>query len=228
MTKNQKVDNIKTYWLKGALMDIMLSIRKKTQTEEIDYLFLLDCLSHYKHPRDKITKLLKSKQLIRIKKGIYIFGQDYRRRPYSLKVLANMIYGPSYVSYEYALSYYHLIPEKVTRITNACTKRNKYFSTPVGDFDYFPISSAVYPIGITLQFIDENTSFLIATKEKALTDLIAKTKYFQTKNDLFEYLTESLRIIEEELFHLNIQILREIAQKYNHRNVDLLCEILQK
>jgi hypothetical protein len=35
--------------------------------------------------------------------GIYVFGERYRRSPFSREVLANMIYGPSYISLDYAL-----------------------------------------------------------------------------------------------------------------------------
>lgn len=52
----------------------------------------MDCLSSYKQPRIKLMRLIKNKQLIRIKKGIYLFGKEYRKRPYSLEVLANLIY----------------------------------------------------------------------------------------------------------------------------------------
>lgn len=52
-------------------------IRKKAKIEELDYLFLMECLSSFKQPRDKLTKLLKTKHLIRIKKGLYVFGKDW-------------------------------------------------------------------------------------------------------------------------------------------------------
>ena len=67
----------------------MREIRKRAKTEEIDYLFLMDCLSNYKHPRNKLTSLLKNTDLIRVKKGLYVFGEEYRRRPYSLEVDTN-------------------------------------------------------------------------------------------------------------------------------------------
>jgi hypothetical protein len=40
------------------MMDIIQKIRTKAKTEEFDYYFLLNCLSDYKNPRDKITKLI--------------------------------------------------------------------------------------------------------------------------------------------------------------------------
>ncbi len=65
------------------------TIRQKAVTNEIDYNFLLDCLSSYKKPRDKINRLIKSGQIIRVKKGLYVFGPKYSFGPYSKETLAN-------------------------------------------------------------------------------------------------------------------------------------------
>ncbi|MCC5831456.1 MAG: hypothetical protein JJU12_00230 [Chlamydiales bacterium] len=209
-------------------MNIMQEIRKKAKTEELDYLFLMDCLSSYKHPRDKLTSLLKTEQLIRIKKGLYVFGESYRRRPYSLEVLANLIYGPSYISFEYALSYYGLIPEAVTRVTSASYKRNKHFTTPVGEFIYYYVPPQKFPLGITWESCDEQTHFLIATREKALADYLRKLKPFENSEDLFEYLIEGIRIDPGELLRFRLTLLREIAHIFQSKNLDYLCEILKK
>ena len=91
--------------------DMVEELRKRISGEEFDYQALLDGLREYDRPRDKITNLLRQGGIIRVKKGIYVFGERYRRRPFSRELLANMIYGPSYVSLETALHYYGLIPE---------------------------------------------------------------------------------------------------------------------
>jgi hypothetical protein len=62
--------------------------------------------------------------------------------------IANPLYGPSYISLEYALSYYGLIPERVESITSVTTKRSKKFITPLGSFSYEHIPLKAYPIGI--------------------------------------------------------------------------------
>ncbi|MBW1967626.1 MAG: hypothetical protein JRI48_09680 [Deltaproteobacteria bacterium] len=93
-------------------------IRKLAPFEEFDYQTLLCILSGYARPRDKITDLLRKGDIIRVKKGLYIFGEGHRKAPYSREVLANLMYGPSYVSLEYALQYYGLIPERVEALTS--------------------------------------------------------------------------------------------------------------
>jgi hypothetical protein len=59
-------------------------------SEELEYGFVMECLKNYKNPRVKLNHLLNIKALIRVKKGIYIFGEHFARRPYSSEVLANM------------------------------------------------------------------------------------------------------------------------------------------
>ena len=61
-----------------------------------------------------------------------------------------MIYGPSYVSKEYALAHHGLIPEGVTLVTSITPKRFKHFKTPVGEFvyDYQPNPAEPEPTGV--------------------------------------------------------------------------------
>ena len=88
------------------------SLRKVIPWEEFDYQALLGALQDYAHPRDKISDLLVKGVIIRVKKGQYIFGDSYRNKPYSREILANLIYGPSCVSLEYALHSHGLTPER--------------------------------------------------------------------------------------------------------------------
>lgn len=41
------------------MTNIMLQLRSKSQGEEIDYTFVMDCRKDYKSPRAKLTTLLK-------------------------------------------------------------------------------------------------------------------------------------------------------------------------
>ncbi len=209
-------------------MDIMQEIRSKARVEEFDYLFLLGCLSSYKQPRDKITKLLKKGSVIRVKKGLYVFGENYRKRPYSLELLGNLIYGPSYISFEYALSYHGLIPESVLRVTSASYKKNKLFETEVGAFIYYAIPQRAFSLGIMRKAIDAETHFLIASKEKALADYLVRIKPFASEADLLAYLVEGVRIDEESLFDLKTSLIKEISQQYQNKNVTLLWKLLKK
>ena len=203
-------------------------LKTKTISGEFDYNLLLSCLSKYKRPRDQITKLIKNNYILPIKKGLYIFGPKAYGKIYSLEILANQIYGPSYISKEYALSYYGMIPEKVIMITSITNKRNKYFSTPIGNFSYQYLATEKYQVAITQAQINKTTNFLIATKEKALIDKIWKIKNIKSSTDLYNLLVKDLRIEEEELVKLNIKKIQTI-QKYFQKNIiHLLIKLIQE
>jgi len=70
---------------------------------------------------------LRDKCLIRVKKGLYIFGPKIAIRPYSKEVLANLIYRPSALSFEYALSLYGMIPERLEVISSLTPQRDMSF-----------------------------------------------------------------------------------------------------
>lgn len=209
---------------------MMLQLRNIHPLEEFDYPFLMDFLKSYKKPRDKISRLLREKDIIRVKKGLYIFGPDYRRSPVCMESLANLIYGPSYISLEYALSFYGLIPERVEHITSITTEKDKVFKTPIGTFTYKHLSLKKYSVGIVLHQVDPHHTCLIASKEKALVDMITQNRYkdIKTENDLLELLTQDLRIEEAQLYKLNKKHLKAITAIYNHRTAHLLDTLVNK
>jgi len=205
-------------------------LRSKITSEEFDYQALLDGLREYNRPRDKITDLLRQGAIIRIKKGIYVFGERYRRRPFSREVLANMIYGPSYISLDYALHYYGMIPERVEAVTSVTCNRGRRFSTPVGLFMYRGISMNAYQIGIDQVVLDRGRTFLIAVPEKALSDKIHDDRgtSVRTQTDMRAYLLDNLRIDPERLEKLNTDMLSLIADRYRSRKIRLLSDLLHK
>jgi hypothetical protein len=198
---------------------------KKAPGEELEYGFVIECLSAYKNPRVKLNHLLKIKALIRVKKGIYIFGKNFARQAYSSEVLANMIYGPSYVSLEWACQYYRLIPEKVTTVTSITTQRSRRFQTPIGLFTYDHFSIQAFPVGVTLIKFSDNQQALVATKEKALTDLlVVRRGAFSSKKHFKETVFEDLRVEEEDFHSLNLPLLQEIYQARPHSAIQHLIQ----
>ena len=206
-------------------------LRRLAAAEEIDYQFLLDALKDYTRPRDKISQWLKTGDLLRVKKGLYIFGQHIAYSPYSLEVLANRIYGPSAISLVYALSYYGMIPERVSVITSITSKRHKKFSTPIGYFEYFYLSQKKYCIGIDIIKTASKQQVLIASPEKALCDqihIIDKRNKFNTLVDVESYLLHDLRIDESLLSKINLDVLSEIGRTYKNKNLDQLYQFIKK
>ena len=159
--------------------------------------------------------MIKSKKIIRIRRGLYIPGGEVF---YSTKTLANKIFGPSYISFEYALSYYGFIPEKVETITSAVYNKNKKrtFRTPVGTFLYKSVPDTVYHKGITRK--EENSHpYLIATAEKALLDTLYQHRSINTISQLSDLIYKDLRLDTSVISELDIKALEEIAFLYGNR-----------
>lgn len=207
---------------------MMEQIRRKIPQEEFDYQMFLHCLEDYERPRDKIRALLKKGAVIRVKKGLYVFGPDYSRGPFSREYLANLIYGPSYVSLDYALSYYGLIPERVETVMSVTCGKNRAFSTPVGRFTYWSIPVDSYRVGVDIMELGERHSFLMATPEKALADKVCRDRgsNLQKIGDVEAYLLENLRIDPGELIRLNLDRLKEIAQRWHSEKIQRLTAFL--
>ena len=62
-------------------MNTIAHMRQRIPRDVFDYQILLDALSGYSKPRDKITRLLVSGVIVRVKKGLYIFGENHRNVP---------------------------------------------------------------------------------------------------------------------------------------------------
>ncbi len=209
---------------------MMEALRKLIPGEEFDYQMLLDALKDYARPRDKITGLLRRNDIVRIKKGLYIFGEAYARRPFSREIMANMIYGPSYISLDYALSYHGFIPERVEAVTSVTTKRSRRFATPLGLFIYHGIPPEAYPIGVDRVEIEGGRAFLIARPEKALADKIQADRGtgIRTQAEIQEYLIKHLRIDESALTGLDVDLIERIALGYGSRKLTLLHSVIRR
>ena len=205
---------------------MLLNLRNSTSTEEFDYGFIKHALCKYKNPRVKINELLKKGEIIRVKKGLYVFGPELAKEPYSKETLANLIYGPSYISLEYALYFFGLIPERIETVTSVTNKRNKIFNTPIGYFSYKYINPSIYSYGITLYEADKHHSILIASREKALSDMLYFSHKMTDESQIEKYLFEDLRIDIKELKGFNLRKVSKLAGLYGH-NVNLFYNFLE-
>jgi hypothetical protein len=205
-------------------------LRDAIAHEEFDYQTLLHCLATYAFPRDKITDLLERGIIIRIKKGIYVFGPLYRRRPISREIIANLLYGPSYISLEYALQFHGLIPEAVETLTSVTTGRSRRFRTPIGSFTYRMIPLRAFRTGMDLVEREKGLPFLMATPEKALADKLVAERGMDIRGlrAMREYLYDNLRIPPEEIRRLDPRRLEEIGNSYRSRRLVLCARAVEE
>lgn len=191
---------------------------------------LLSLLNTYKYPNDKISKLILNGDIIKLKKGLYVNSQKYRNSLLSKELISNLIYGPSYISFDMALSYYNLIPEKVLVCRALTTKRSKNFNTKLGLFQYTFSEDAYYSIGITKNN-NNNNHFLIACPAKALCDKIIFTKnlLLNSQKATRNFLLNDLRINEENLKIIDLTIIEHcLINKRKRRQLNFLIKTIEK
>ena len=188
------------------------------------HLVLMDELKNYASPAKKIERMVKSGKLTRVVRGVY---ETDLHTPGHL--LAASIYGPSYLSFEYALAHHGLIPEAVHQYTSASfdKKRAKQFETPFGVFSYRDIPEEAFPYGVQ-PLIENGYSYRLATPEKALCDELYKLSPCANRAELEQLLFENLRIDRQAFLGLDFTEMEQLASLYQTKNHKLLQSWLRK
>lgn len=181
-------------------------------------------LKNYSNKNNKISREILNGNLIKLRKGMY--ETDANIPGY---LLATSIYGPSYLSFDFALYYYGLIPEKVLVYTNATfdKKKKKRYDTFFGTYLYRDVPKEVYPLGIKL-VEEDGYLYQIASPEKALCDKLYTLRPVKSTNEIENLLFSDLRIDREEIKKLVLDDIQKISGLYHSTNVSLLYKYLKK
>ena len=182
------------------------------------HLVLMDELKSYANPAKKIERMMNSGELTRVVRGLY--ETDPHTPGY---LLASAIYGPSYLSFEYALSHHGLIPEAVHQFTSASfeKKRVKQFETPFGVFSYRDIPEEAFPCGVR-PMTENGYSYRLASPEKAVCDELYKLSPCANRAELEQLLFEDLRIDRQAFPGLDFTEMDQLAALYRTKNHKLL------
>ena len=185
---------------------------------------LLDELSLYRDPFGKISRLCEEGNLYQLTRGIY--ETDGSTPGYAL---APVLYGPSYLSFDYALSRHGLIPETVYEYTSAtCGKgKKKQYHNYFGDYSYrdVPVSAFLFEI----RLITENGyTYSMATPEKALCDKLYSLSPVKNLIEFRDLLIGNLRIDENELRNLEVLTIDELSKLYKSNNIRFLSKFLRR
>ncbi len=159
--------------------------------------------------RRQVRDWVKKEYLLTLKRGIYVFSEEYRKVEPSVNFIANFLISPSYISMEYALSYYNLIPEKTTVITSVTTKKTNMFENFLGRFEYRSVKNEMV-CGFKKE-VEKEQEYFIALPEKALIDYFYLNNQFKGRFSEFE----SIRL--QNLDILNKKVLSSYRKKSNAR-----------
>jgi len=193
----------------------MRNKRKKPKTEEIISLVknlpyfriedLKELVKKESYLKIFLSRFEKRERIFRLKKGFYVskdFIDEIEKKAelsFYLEFLANLLYSPSYLSFEYVLGKYNALTEAVKNFTSVSTKKTNSFSNKFGNFLNYKIKKELF-CGFKIK---KNGGFLIceATKAKALFDFL----YLRKNLILDKKATKELRI--------NIEIFNEKDKK---------------
>jgi hypothetical protein len=159
--------------------------------------------------RNQLTEWCRKGLVIRLRKGLYVLNDTDRRITPSRLFLANQLYIPSYVSTEYALHFYDLIPERVADITSVSSKKTVTFQNYFGRFVYQHIKLKTFT-GYHMLKDENNFNVLIAEPEKALLDYLYLNLSDFSNVDM---MVESLRL--QNLDSLNQKKLIKFARLFS-------------
>ncbi len=154
---------------------------------------LSSLLGEFEQRNHKISRMERAGDIIRLKRGMYVVSPLISHQTLSTELIANHLYAPSYLSCLTALRYYGIIPEQVCRTQSMTIKHTRSFHTSLGEFSYTNTNREAFSVGVT-SITENGYSFLIATPEKALCDLIATSPQVTLR-----YITEARRYLEEDI-----------------------------
>jgi len=165
-----------------------------------------------------ISRFLKRKEILQLKKGLYISGDFFSRNrgdvSYSF-YLANVIRTPSYVSSWSALQFYNLTTEVIYTVISVTPKVTRTYKTKAGIFAYQSIKEELFSDfslmrSKTINGQPVNFDFFIASPAKALFDLL----YFKTRQFRGVRLKDIKALIEELRIDIDEMNKKERAKFY--------------
>ena len=184
---------------------------------------LLELYKDYKVPKMKIKSEIEKGKYFYINRGLY---ETDKNTPGYL--IAPLLKSPSYLSFEYVLSYYGLIPESVYVYTSATTgqKHTFEYENIFGRFSYQDVPIEVFPYAIEY-IVEGDYSYLLAKKEKALCDLLSIKKPVNSKKQLYSLLFDSLRIDYDEFLKLDFDLAIKLCDLYKRTNLKYFKSLLE-
>lgn len=210
----QKLANFASFWHN---LFMSTKLENLIKSWPLDYL-TASTIAHWEPRIDArysmVYRALKKGDLFQLKRGLY--GLRKNANAFSL---APIIYGPSYVSLESALSFHQVIPEGIMSIMCVSPKRKKIYETPIGTYVYESVPIRNFYLGV--QILNQ---IPMAMPWKAIADLIYIRNKKYSSLDVFD---QDLRC-DFDILHKNIKLLIILTKNYPSVRVrDQLKKILQ-
>ena len=190
-----------------------------------------EVLRPYRRPNDKVSEWLREGALQPLRRGLYVTGSPLRTTPICLPLVANHLYGPSYVSLDYALALHGMIPEGVAEVTSVTARPSRSFANCLGRFSYTHLPLRFYAIGQQLGEGPAGERFLLASPTKALCDRLVLSKQLTplSRQAMGDWLLDDLRLDPDSLAALSLEELGHcLSTGYKQRQLSTLLHVIER
>ncbi len=175
-----------------------------------------------------VHRAVSKDEVLRIKPGVYCLAEAYQKTHPHPFVVAGLLHSPSHISLESALSYYGLIPEAVHVVTSVTDRRSRTFRTPLGDFSFQRVPADEPRAGVRHMNIDNQGWIFIAGPLRTITDLIYLRKGVSWKKDGVRFLTDSMRIEEDDLHEIPLDDYEEVFSSLRNKRTKMYLKGLKE
>ena len=164
-----------------------------------------------------VHRACRAGEILRLNPGLFVLSPPYRKSEPHPFVLAGMLHAPSHISLESALAHHGLIPEAVYQVSSVTLGRSREFSTPLGVFNFRRVPTRAPRAGVEAVEVARNAWAFIAEPLRAIADAVYLNKDITWNRNGLGYLTESLRIEEDDIRSLSFEALDEIQDSIRSR-----------
>jgi predicted transcriptional regulator of viral defense system len=166
-----------------------------------------------------VNRALKSGELHRLRRGLYLLSRPYRSYDCHPFALAHMLVPGSYVSLETALAYHGWIPEAVHVVASIVpgTKSNEFEDSLFGRFSFHPLATQQgHFLELVSRIVISQQAVLVAQPVRALLDLACLRKQ---EWQGIEWLEHGLRIDPELLRSVTAVQLQTLLMVYKQKRM---------
>lgn len=162
-----------------------------------------------------VHRAVSAAEVLRLKPGLFILDRSFRKSEVDPFAVAALLHRPSHVSLQSALDWHDLIPEAVFQVTSVTIARSREFRTPLGVFSYRRVPARDPRAGVEAVPLADGSWAYIATPLRAIADMVYLDKRVTWERDGMAWLSESLRMENEEILKISFRPLGAIRRSLN-------------
>ncbi len=175
-----------------------------------------------------VHRAVSSGEVLRLKPGLFLLRAEFRKSSPHPFVVAALLHAPSHISLETALSHHGLIPEAVHQVASVTAARSRAFDTPVGRFTFQRVPALDPRAGVQTVKLGQDAWAFIASPLRAIADLVYFRPSVSWAKDGLGFLTDSLRMEEEDLGRVDCSSCEEIMESLRSPRVQEYLHGLRK